>query len=70
MPKIAKKILKWRKKQREGSIMKPATFQKIKRGAKKRYKIGEERATKVAGSAYWQTVKAKYKKVKKKSKKK
>lgn len=59
MAKISKKLLAWRKKQTPGSIMKPETFEKIKTGAKKRYGIGEERASRVAGKAYWKTVKAK-----------
>jgi len=66
MRKMSKNILKWREKQPTGAIMKPETFEKIKKEAKKRYHIGEERASKVAGKAYWITVKAKYRKAKKK----
>jgi len=57
--KIPKKILEWRERQRPGAIMRPETFEEIKEKAKRRYGIGEERARKVAGKAYWQTVKAK-----------
>jgi len=39
--------------------MKPKTFQKIKRKAMKKYHIGEKRAEKIAGKAYWTSVKAK-----------
>ena len=58
--KIASEILQWRKRQPPEKIMRRETFEKIKESAKKRYGIGEERAAKVAGAAYWKTVKAKY----------
>ena len=66
MPKIKKEILKWRERQPAGAIMRPETFEKIKKEAKKRYNIGEKRASKIAGKAYWTTVKAKYRRAKKK----
>jgi hypothetical protein len=59
MTKIPIKTLKWRRKQPRGAIMKPKTFQKIKRKAMKKYHIGEKRAEKIAGKAYWTSVKAK-----------
>lgn len=55
---IARKILKWRKKQRRGAIMKPSTFKSIVRKASKKY--GLARARKIAGRAYWRSAKAKY----------
>jgi len=56
----SKAFLSWRKKQAPGAIMKPETFAEIKQKAKRKYGIGEERASKVAGKAYWATAKAKY----------
>lgn len=53
-------MLEWRKKQKTGAIMKPSTFEKIVEKAKKEYGVGEERAKKIAGKAYWQTVEKKY----------
>jgi len=55
-----KGILAWRSRQKHGAIMEPETFEKIKKEAEKRYGIGEERAKKIAGKAYWKTVKSKY----------
>ena len=46
--------------------MSPSTFEGIKTKAKKRYGISKERAEKVAGKAYQVTLKAKYRKAKKK----
>lgn len=63
MAKLAKKILKWREQQRPGAIMKPSTFERIKRSAAAR---GATSGKKVAGAAYWRTVEAKYKKAMKK----
>lgn len=57
--------LRWRRKQKQGAIMKPATFEKIKRGAMKKG-MSEAKAKKVAGRAYWNTEKKKYKESKKK----
>lgn len=56
-----KKELKWRMHQRKGAIMKPSTFSHIVKGAEKRYHIGKARATKIAGKAYWTTVREEYK---------
>lgn len=58
---VPQEILNWRKKQPKGAIMKPSTFSAIERSAEKKYGIGKKRATKVAGAAYWATVKAKAK---------
>jgi len=63
-----KGLLPWRSRQERGAIMRPETFEKIKHKAKRRYGIGEERAEKVAGKAYWTTAKAKYRRRKPKSK--
>ena len=60
--KEPEKELKWRRKQPPGKIMKPSTFQKIKRAAAA---SGADDPEKVAGAAYWTTVKAKYRKRKK-----
>jgi len=60
-PKKGKGLLAWRSRQKRGAIMKPSTFEEIKEKAKKRYNIGEERAKKVAGKAYWRTAKKKFK---------
>lgn len=55
---IPKKVLPWRRRQREGSIMKPSTFEEIRRKAAA---SGEyEDPTAVAGKAYWMTVRKKY----------
>ena len=56
-----KSMLAWRSRQKPHSIMNPETFEKIKRSAEKKG-IGEERATKAAGAAYWRTARAKFKK--------
>jgi hypothetical protein len=55
MGKIPKKILKWRKKQKRGSIMKTTKFNQIAKATN----------TSIAGKIYWDAVKAKYKKRKK-----
>lgn len=55
-----KNLLKWRRKQRKGVIMKSKTFKKIYRRAKKQY--GKKRAKKIAGATYWKAAKAKYRK--------
>jgi len=58
-------VLEWREKQKPGAIMKPATFERIKRqAAAKKDKVRDPEA--VAGAAYWRTVKKKYKARKKK----
>jgi len=63
MSKLSRKVLDWRARQKEGAIMKPSTFERIKRSASAR---GATSGKKVAGAAYWQTVRAKYRKMKKK----
>jgi len=52
--------LRWRSRQRPGAIMRPATFERIVRKTMARYGIGRARAEKIAGRAYWTTVKARY----------
>lgn len=52
-------ILSWRSRQEPGEIMSPKTFEHIVRSAAAR---GATNPKAVAGKAYWQTVKAKYKK--------
>jgi hypothetical protein len=56
---ISNALLKWRKQQKRGAIMKPSTFADI---VKKEMKAGlsKESATKVAGKAYWRTAKSKF----------
>ena len=56
--------LAWRSRQKRGAIMKPSTFEKIKEKAKQ---AGATNPEAVAGKAYWQTVKAKFKERKKHS---
>lgn len=58
-------LRKWRREQGKGAIMKPSTFEEIKKSEEARG-LSEERATKAAGSAYWQSAKKKYKERKKK----
>ena len=60
------KFLKWRKKQKRGAIIKPSMFGKIESSAMKKY--GKARAAKIAGSVYWKTAKAKFKKASKRKK--
>lgn len=50
----------WRRKQKRGAIMKPETFEKIKREQTKQG-LSEAAATRIAGKAYRKTEKAKYK---------
>jgi len=57
----SKGLLEWRKKQPRGAIMQPETFAKIRRQALAKG-LGEARAEKVAGKAYWTTAESKYKK--------
>lgn len=54
---IPKKELKFREGKKRGSIMKPGTFKKIEKKAKK---AGYKDPKAVAGSAYWKTLAAKY----------
>lgn len=65
MAKISKRLKKWRKRQKPGAIMKPGTFESIKRTAR-RAGLSKERAEKIAGAAYWQAAKKKFKKRRKK----
>jgi len=53
------KLLDWRAKQREGSIMRPSTFKSIEERAEKE---GYDDPKAVAGSAYWRTARAKFRK--------
>ena len=60
MSKIPEKTLKWRRKQKPGAIMKPAIFEKIvKKCMADNPSFSRSRCEKIAGSAYWKTVKAK-----------
>ena len=59
----SKALLKWRKKQKKGKIMSPKTFDEIKSKASAK---GYDDPEAVAGRAYWNTAKAKFKKRKKK----
>jgi hypothetical protein len=56
--KLSEGLLKWRKKQKKGRIMKPSTFASIKQKAAA---SGATNPEKVAGKAYWITAKAKFK---------
>lgn len=57
MAKVPKKVLRWRERQRKGRIMRPSTFKRIEREARRR---GATDPTAVAGAAYWKTVRAKF----------
>lgn len=59
--KPSQKLLMWRKHQKRGAIMKPATFAAIKRKAAA---AGASNPAAVAGAAYWRTARAKYRKAK------
>lgn len=59
---MPKQMLKWRAKQAPGAIMTPEEFAAIERKAAAG---GARNPKKVAGAAYWGTVKAKYKAAKK-----
>ena len=59
---ISEKLLKWRRRQKRGAIMKPSTFMEIKRDAAAK---GADDPEAVAGAAYWKTARAKYGKRKK-----
>jgi hypothetical protein len=54
---IPAKMLKWRRKQARGKIMKPSTFKSIEKSAEA---AGATNPKAVAGKAYWRTAKAKY----------
>ena len=60
-PGIPERLLKWRRKQKRGAIMRPATFEKIVKSCMKKYGYSRERCEKVAGRAYWKTAEAKFK---------
>lgn len=62
MSRIPEKLLKWRKQQGEGRIMGSETFKKIAMEAAKIH--GKKRGQDIAGAAYWQAAKSKYKKQK------
>jgi len=62
MAKVSRKKRTWRRQQKRGAIMQPSTFKRIKEEAKRRYGVGEERAKRIAGKAYWRTVESKYRK--------
>ncbi len=59
--RIPEAVLRWREKQRKGRIMSPSTFRKIELAAKK---AGYDDPKAVAGKAYWETLKAKYRRAK------
>ena len=65
--KVPEDVLVWRRKQKPGKIMRPSTFKEIEQKARE---AGYDDPRAVAGAAYWRTVKAKYRKAKKKSNKK
>jgi hypothetical protein len=54
---ISKKLLKWRKRQKRGKIMKPSTFKEIERKAAA---SGATNPSAIAGKAYWQTARKKF----------
>lgn len=56
---IPKKQLRWRDKQKEGTVMKKKTFKKIE---EKAAASGADDPKAVAGAAYWKTLASKYKK--------
>lgn len=57
MPKISKRVLTFRERQRRGAIMHPGTFAEIEREAAAG---GARDPRAVAGAAYWKTLAAKY----------
>jgi hypothetical protein len=56
--KISKKMREWRAHQGPGDIMKPSTFETIRRRAAA---SGARNPEEVAGKAYWGAVKAQFK---------
>ena len=58
-PRSGKGLLAWRSRQKPGAIMKPSTFEAIK---KKAAASGATSPEAVAGAAYWDTAEAKYRK--------
>lgn len=57
-PRKGKGMLAWRSRQKTGAIMKPSTFESIKRKAAA---SGASNPEAVAGRAYWNAAKKKYK---------
>lgn len=55
--KMSGGLLKWRRKQKRGAIMKPSTFNKIE---KKAAASGASNPKAVAGKAYWRIAERKY----------
>lgn len=62
MAKVSEGLKKFKASQKRGAIMKPSTFKSIE---KKAAASGASNPKAVAGAAYWQTAKAKYKASKK-----
>jgi len=56
-PRKGKGMLAWRSRQKRGKIMRPSTFEAIKRKAAA---AGATNPEAVAGKAYWRTAKSKY----------
>lgn len=54
---VGKALKRWRRRQKRGAIMKPETFEAIRRKAAA---AGYTNPEAVAGEAYWTTAKAKY----------
>jgi len=67
MTKISENLLKWRKKQKRGAIMKPSTFEGIVQNCISEKGWSRERCEKVAGKAYWKTARVKFRKSKAKT---
>lgn len=57
--RIPEKVLAWRERQRKGSIMRPRTFKKITKEARKRY-ARKRAGPATGGKAYWITTLRKY----------
>ena len=55
--KIIATLLKWRRRQKPGAIMKPSTFEEIERKAEV---AGMRNPEAVAGASYWTTAKKKF----------
>jgi hypothetical protein len=60
----SKELLRWRRKQRRGAIMKKSTFLNIEHEAESRG-LSKERATKESGAAYWRAAHSKFRKANK-----
>ena len=61
MAKTSTQLRKWRARKSRGAIMKPSTFAAIARSAG-----GGAKGQRIAGAAYWNAAKAKFRKRKKK----